>query len=86
MLMQKTSLIKKNLSFSIGSSFIEEILTEFMIQLIESLSDYKEKNGGDIIIDLLFTKYLIHANTEDLIKAVQALSEKENLNHNFTMD
>ena len=56
---------------------------EFILQIIEKLKEYKEKNGDNIIIDILFAKYLNHANTDDLVKAVQALSEKGEFNSQF---
>ena len=75
---------KEKISHSLlEARLLRRYSAEFMIKMIESLNDYKEKNGGDIILDILFAKYLIHANTEDLIKAVQALSEKGEFKSQF---
>lgn len=57
---------------------------EFISSTIEKLNKFKEKNGEDMIIDILFVKYLINSNiSEKMLNAVQALSEKGEFNSQY---
>ena len=75
--MKKNNKLEQIAKSLIEARILENYSQEFIISTIDKLNEFKERNGDNLIIDTLFTKYLINCNTnESLLNAVQALSDR----------